>query len=647
MEPSSKPTPHSMQPVEGPKDSPEKLFESSSPPVATAVPIMHVGPEDEMNLFSPTVTPAHQQTDSQIDTRSQGREESIIPRSPPKSQNSGKYFGSSVVKRWVRRLGKKTRQHLTMLFSDDDDVDANAARGTVASTDPAINLTGIGLLHVFINCATWFNVTDAAEGDLFVECRIENSGVLEKSATEARTRTVRNSATPQFNKNWTFGLPHFRCVLKLSLINARDGSIVGSARISLYSVIMRDADRYNATWEAAGEQNYLLFNTENASAHTAATGSIKARINFQENWQGLYINFIPIAAAEPPQEPFSMERLSKHVGRFQAAIDVFVFMYNEYCRLMNWEDVVVTSICLVVFVYTTLTINAEYALCCPAFLLVLFATLSRFRRFQGQYRRAIIENIRGPPDPYRPVGSLRVSVGDWRIRGNVGNNGKRPRVDMFFHPMPESGMSNVRKAEYDRIHFVGSIDSEPVRTHGIFGILADDNKVGRESIIQNISDPIAATSDSDSIRKEKICLVYPVLQALTVYQQLLPWSANTSVLKLAVFRDRSSYCGFVAVRLQEVVAGGGKLAGWCRLCVEESVQVSIIPSRLLLIEYMFQGNGLLDEMTLLESTVFNPSNRVPETDFNKLVQLERPEFFEHFENDDSDWIQIQIDFAIP
>jgi hypothetical protein len=59
---------------------------------------------------------------------------------------------------------------------------------------------------------------------------------------------------------------------------------------------------------------------------------------------------------------------------------------------MDWENPLLTFALLVLFVYTTLKINAEYAFCCPIFVILFLFTKSLMDRKSGQFRKDWVEN---------------------------------------------------------------------------------------------------------------------------------------------------------------------------------------------------------------------------------------------------------------
>jgi hypothetical protein len=572
------------------------------------VDVVRQGPGKESAMIAtPTVSTKSQAEKSPTPTKVKLKSSEVSIIDKKKSNQKRKYFDAGNLKLWMRGVGLKASRQLAVMFSEDEDVpeETEPLKGS-HDIDPDMNqIEGVGKLHVYIDCATRYDVVDAADGDHYVQFSIENTGLTGPALAtmHAKTRTIRDSAAPHFSKQWTFTVPHFKCSLKMSLINARDDSVVGSHSMSLYALMMRDADAHVESLPETANDTYLLYNSKlqssaGSSAHTLqtarATANLKARIKFEENFQALYINFVPFAAPSGPEDEFSVERLSKHVARFQAAINIFVLIYTEYCRLMNWDDSLFTGLCFVLFVYTTLTVNAEYALCCPMFVVVVFATIARYRRMHGYYRKALLENNKYFDPIDRPVANLRLCLLDWRMGAVSSTPSKRPYIRASFVPMTELGLTAATSNEYHREHFIGVLGSDASSNAGnssqsLFGLLGDDsNAKDRECVIQNLLDPVSkaglevggekgiiATTD-----KEVVTLVYPVLQSVNASSQLVPWQNNTGRIKLAVFREKpssltSTYYGSISVSVKDVAGAGNVLSGWCKLQTGEPVQVEM------------------------------------------------------------------------
>ena len=85
---------------------------------------------------------------------------------------------------------------------------------------------------------------------------------------------------------------------------------------------------------------------------------------------------------------------------------------------MEWENPLQTLFLLIVFVYTTLKIDAEYALCCPIFVILVLFTKSLIDRKSGQFRKYWVEERNNgkssSTDKYQPVAVLRVAVVGFR-----------------------------------------------------------------------------------------------------------------------------------------------------------------------------------------------------------------------------------------
>jgi hypothetical protein len=59
---------------------------------------------------------------------------------------------------------------------------------------------------------------------------------------EEETQIVRNNAAPRFNRYFEFDVPHFRCSLRFTLIEAQTGRKIGVSQMSVFSLIQRDSN---------------------------------------------------------------------------------------------------------------------------------------------------------------------------------------------------------------------------------------------------------------------------------------------------------------------------------------------------------------------------------------------------------------------
>ena len=90
---------------------------------------------------------------------------------------------------------------------------------------------------------------------------------------------------------------------------------------------------------------------------------------------------------------------------------------------MDWEEPVLTFVLFILFIYTTIKINAEYAFCCPIFIILALFSKSLIDRKSGLYKKNWIENGLGPGsgisekidiEKHQPVAVLRVAVVGFR-----------------------------------------------------------------------------------------------------------------------------------------------------------------------------------------------------------------------------------------
>ena len=220
-----------------------------------------------------------------------------------------------------------------------------------------------------------------------------------------------------FNSTFQFVAPHFRSGIRLDLMDENTGLKVGTSYISIYSLCMRDADFNQSDWKSAGEDKYLLRDSDFSDKDPI--GYVLAKLQFQEDTVGLFTSPNPHLAPTGPEEELSVERLRTHIARFKAIIAWVEQMYCDYCSIMNWDEPLLTFILFVIFLYMIFHVNSEYALSCPIFILVALMTCSWHRRRTGVYRQKWIEKNYTVPklltqNGHRPIAYLRLSVLDYR-----------------------------------------------------------------------------------------------------------------------------------------------------------------------------------------------------------------------------------------
>lgn len=352
----------------------------------------------------------------------------------------------SMVFSWFSNVGlkaKETLQHLLLeddsdhenLYSSEESLRASDGK-LVRSPDtspmkPAskyakassryIYPNGVGKVRVHLISAQRVEVADSAEGDHHAIISVDEfdhshtSYALTASDfqyAELRTKTVRSSATPVFDKKWTLGVPTYQACVKLALVDSADNSVIGVAKVPIYSLVMgkhgRPADDKKKKKGRRAQEEIIPMRSPHDPS--VITGHFSVDITFVEDVQALFLAKIPKQVKAPDEESLSVERLVKHINRFQALINLVGAIFSEYMDLMNWKDAIFTSTMLLIFVYTTLKVNAEYALCCPVFLALCLFTRAYYRRTSGAYEKDTIGRMKANNDPYRPIATLTLAV---------------------------------------------------------------------------------------------------------------------------------------------------------------------------------------------------------------------------------------------
>lgn len=95
---------------------------------------------------------------------------------------------------------------------------------------------------------------------------------------EEETQIVRNNAAPRFNRYFEFEVPHFRCAVRFTLIEARTGRKIGTSQMSVFSLMQRDSNRKLARirakiWKDSNNK------VEQNSTHRLPTPTKKLRDN--------------------------------------------------------------------------------------------------------------------------------------------------------------------------------------------------------------------------------------------------------------------------------------------------------------------------------------------------------------------------------
>lgn len=541
-------------------------------------------------------------------------------------KKSHEEIDSSMVFNWFLTVGaqaKETLQHLLLDEGDSDhenedlhslkeqrssDGKKHVIRNTNTSptkspskySKPAsryIYSNGVGKVRIHLISAQRVEVIDSAEGDHHAVISLEEFAHGQSYAltaadiqyAELRTKTVRSSATPVFDKKWTLGVPTYQSCLKIALIDSGDNSVVGVSKIPIYSMIM---GKYGHSIDKKKKHRLIqeeIIPMRNPNDPTIVTGHFSVDISFEEDVQALFLAKIPKQARVPDEESLSVERLVKHIGRFQLLINLVGAIFSEYLDLMNWKDFIFTSTMLLVFVYTALKINAEYALCCPVFLALCLFTRAYYRRVSGTYEKETIGRMKNNNDPYRPIATLTMAVLETKYGkdplltnskpiGNAESNPvslaslwglslsslrphvihQKPFIAILYRPM-RGDFLKLKKNEViseNRTFLVGSIrggdDSGPTIVTSRHSAHAPSDTRSKDAILHNLLMPwpkppateitqTVSIANAQDETAEDLAFVYPLLQP--VWKNVIASHAQESIADLekpAMSTDKKS-----------------------------------------------------------------------------------------------------------
>lgn len=359
-----------------------------------------------------------------------------------------------------------------------------------------ISSSYVGFVHVDLSSAFIYDVSDPGDGNYYVSATINDS-----TQQELRSKPVYNSATPIFNLKWRFTAPYFRSILKINLVDALRNVTRGESSISIYSLVQREADEYYNR-DSKTKESSVHIPIRDVNDKQKIIGYFVAKIVFKEDVQGLYLAYNPRIAASGPQEQLSVERLTTHIARFQSIVDQVSNIMVEYKKIVEWDEPFLTLICVTAFVYCCLEINAEYALCCPLFLVILLLTSSMLRRQSGSFKMKFITpnkkeeiKIKTEESYYQPYATVKLAVIGFRRAAtstSIGQGVNGPNNSSFanyFGPNnvlkcnPNSSHSSLSKATIRVSYF--AMNSYPFNISNI-----QSRKSVNDKTVQNdLSDP--------------------------------------------------------------------------------------------------------------------------------------------------------------
>jgi hypothetical protein len=416
-------------------------------------------------------------------------------------------------------------------------------------------LSGVGHLHIRIVSAYKSRVEDAGEGNHYILASVEDT------SREFRSKSVFNSASPIFNVKWTIKMEHYRAAVNLFLMDAVTHQKIACSRVSVYATMQRDADRKYVHWDDAPVE-HLPMRSLGIDTDDDLMGHFCAKVAFEEDMLGLFTREELHDAPQGPPEQLSVQRLSAHIGRFSAIFALIGLWNREYLSIMEWKDPPSTFVILLIFLYCTIHVNAEYALSGVMFLVVALMTRSLFRRNSGQYVRHYVEKGMQPMPQidYRPVALIRVAVLGFRTARHSSSVvadtltptpsivQRPPSIKVVFVPMVESDApsttSSVEAIEHTIGYFGPSANglgfSVPHPHHQsssqskgqhqvssqvsqLVSTIVGAEVVHKDEILQNVYDPLTTKSDDDSccdkaafIKSDSadVSLVYPIVQPI-------------------------------------------------------------------------------------------------------------------------------------
>lgn len=405
--------------------------------------------------------------------------------------------------------------------------------------DPTRPPKGVGTVRVLLRSVK-MHASEVLEGEHLV--------VVSLDGEVRRSHPVRGSSELVYSESFELPALHYRSRLMLTLVEARGEKKVGRAAMSVYAMMQRLSSVEECSlWDLG---------------HKRCVGRVSVSVDFEEDWEGLFLTNHPRQVPPAPADALSVEKLREHLSRVSAVFQLYRAFWAEYRSIMQWEDPLVTVSALIIFVYSCLRINTAYFLSVPAFALIAMMAVLYLRRVSGAFRRQYIQaEPSSSSSTYRPVGRLRLAVCGFR---NLSSSQIPALIRVFYMPYPQmdSGTSgdggnnrvSGEKGEYLVAEIQqgnkGAIDI----TQGLNSIINSLNLIRseskRDSVLQNHCDPWG----------EHVSYLYPVLQQLNDKAAndpdtpaLLPWHEHEGCIKVLV-HTQSSY-SFSSIMDKEPTTG--------------------------------------------------------------------------------------------
>lgn len=204
---------------------------------------------------------------------------------------------------------------------------------------------------------------------------------------------------------------------------------------------------------------------------------------------------------------------------------------------MDWDDPGYTLLLLLLFTYTTIYVDSEYALSVPLFMIVLFMSRAWYFRKSGRFKKNIIEkDALVESFPYRPFAYLRTAICEFKNFMEKGKHGElypvpqyarityvRPSKRLLKSPKVKKPLhdSTAESAELliavvpiahqlNSRDFANTAATQPAG--GISQLLSNLNLIKsdhlKDGLLQNVSDPWRRNKPDDIV---DISYLYPIL----------------------------------------------------------------------------------------------------------------------------------------
>lgn len=89
------------------------------------------------------------------------------------------------------------------------------------------------------------------------------------------------------------------------------------------------------------------------------SGWVEVDVTFQEN-PDLYSNSHPRPYPPRPAEDFNVELIQLHIARITSLVGDLNKLLDSYFYLVSWKNPALTSLSMIIFVFTCLRFNTEY-----------------------------------------------------------------------------------------------------------------------------------------------------------------------------------------------------------------------------------------------------------------------------------------------